>query len=57
MERFRKLSRIALECRNLGAADRVGELMPKIELLGEMQQQKADKRLIHHIQKTPFRTA
>lgn len=54
--RFKRLSRIALECSEVEAAGRIRELMPVIEALWALAQSKPDKRLILHITKTSVRT-
>jgi len=55
--RFKRMSRISLECSEAEAAARIRELMPVIEALWSLAQTKADKRLILHITKTSIRTA
>lgn len=55
--RFRKLSRIALQCPEHMAAERLRELMPVIEHLVQLAGQKPDKRVIIFIQQNTIRTA
>lgn len=54
--RFRKLSRIALQCPEPLAADRLRELMPVIEHLVSLAANKPDKRVIIFIQQHTMRT-
>ena len=53
--RYKRLSRIALECPEAMAAARLEELMPIIEMTWQLQQTKSDKRMIFHITRTTFR--
>lgn len=55
--RFRKLSRIALQCPEPQAAQRLRELMPVIEHLVSLAETKPDKRVIIFIQQHTMRTA
>lgn len=55
--RFRKLSRIALECSEPEAAERLRESLPIIELLVKQAAARPDKRVIVHLQKFTMRTA
>lgn len=55
--RFKRLSRIALECPEPIAAKRVKELMPMIELMVQLADNKPDKRVIIFIQTHTIRTA
>ncbi|HWL46576.1 MAG TPA: DUF5615 family PIN-like protein [Sphingomonadaceae bacterium] len=54
--RFKKLSRIALQCRETEAAGRIRELMPAIELFVALAAKKPDKRVIIYIQTNTIRT-
>lgn len=54
--RYRRLSRIALECREAEAAGRIRELIEVIEILYNQAQTKPDPRLILHIQTNTIRT-
>ena len=55
--RFRKLSRIALQCSEVIAAQRVREMMPIIEILVRQAASRPDKRVIIFIQKYTHRTS
>lgn len=54
--RFRRLSRISLECSEPQAAQRVEEAMSLIELEYEKAQQRADKRMIVVIKNSVINT-
>jgi len=54
--RFRKLSRIALQCPEPMAAERLRDLMPIIEHLVALAATKPDKRVILFIQRHTIRT-
>jgi len=54
-KRFKKLSRISVECSEVQAAQRVRETMPFIELAWLQAQKKPDKRLIAVIMTSHFR--
>lgn len=55
--RFRKLSRIALQCSEPDAAARLRECLPILQLLLSQAESRPDKRVILLIQKTTIRTA
>lgn len=55
--RFQKLSRIALQCPEVLAAERIRELMPVIEHLVTLASKKPDKRVIIFIQTHTMRTS
>ncbi len=54
--RFKKLSRVALECSEPEAAERLRENLPILELLLAQAERRLDKRVILFIQKTTIRT-
>ncbi|HEX3666072.1 MAG TPA: DUF5615 family PIN-like protein [Rhizomicrobium sp.] len=53
--RFRKLSRISLDCSEYQAADRIRKLMRHIELAWEDAQEQPDKRMFFIVQTSGFR--
>jgi predicted nuclease of predicted toxin-antitoxin system len=55
--RFKKLSRIALQCREHEAAKRMRDMMPIIEICVAQAAAKPDKRVIIFIQSHTHRTA
>lgn len=55
--RFKKLSRVALECSEPQAASRLREMLPILAILVAQAEGKPDSRVILHIQKRTFRTA
>jgi predicted nuclease of predicted toxin-antitoxin system len=53
--RFRKLSRISIDCSENQAADRIRECMPFIELAWKQAQKRPDKRMIVVVMANHFR--